>query len=160
MGAGKLTELSDKADNLDDVINGTIEQDETFEGTGYINKESSSTFSIEITNIPISNKNEYKVEVVSGQEHITPRKLTIVVNDSSYYYGDIGNLVFESDYSAKFTAAQSDIPVKRIRVQVGIPYQISSGSVQINLTGLNDGVAQKEGLLERVEKLEKKLKLL
>ena len=152
----KLTELSDKADNLDDVINGTIEQDETFEGTGYINKESSSTFSIEITNIPISNKNEYKVEVVSGQEHITPRKLTILVNDSSYYYGDIGNLVFESDYSAKFTAAQSDIPVKRIRVQVGIPYQISSGSVQVNLTGLNDGVAQKEGLLERVEKLEGK----
>lgn len=156
VGSEKLIELNNKVDNLGYIVNGTIIKDETFEGTGYINRESSSTFSIEITNIPTSNKNEYKVEVVSGQEHITPRKLTIVVNDSSYYYGDIGNLVFESDYSAKFTAAQSDIPIKRIRVQVGIPYQISSGSVQVNLTGLNDGVVQKEGLLERVEKLEGK----
>lgn len=141
---------------MDGIIHGTTEEDEYIELSGDINKEASTTFYKNILeeDIPESDDYEYRVEVMEGQEHIKARSFLIVVNRSSYYYTGADNLKFESDYSATFKLTEADTPPTDMSFQVGAANQISSGTVKFRITGLNDGAVHKEGLVERVRKLE------
>lgn len=157
---------------------GLSEEETYYDGTIDITTEKTASTKINEGDIPKSDNYEYRIEVIEGQEHITPRKLTIIVN-GSYYIPNPGisynKLNFESDYSATFKLVDENVPPTFILVQIGTPYQVSAGTAKFRLSNvvsesssggihgdietLQNGLSTTDGRVKeidsRVEKLEK-----
>lgn len=140
----KVTDTRATVELLDDEIFGNAESSEL---SGDINMV--STFNLKFDSIlPASQDNRYRIEVVSGQEHIKPRTFGCLIN-GSYYISDYNNITYESDYSATIQVAEKDTPITNFRVQVGVPNQVSAGSVTIRVSNIVTG-----GISNKVERLE------
>ena len=126
------------------VTGGNIESSEL---SGDINM--TSTFNLKFGSIlPASQDNRYRIEVISGQEHIKPREFGCLIN-GSYYIKNYDNIAYESDYSATIQVAEKDTPITTFNVQVGIPNQVSAGSATVRVSNVVTG-----GIKNKVESLE------
>lgn len=118
---------------------GLSEEETYYDGTIDITTEKTASTEINEGDIPKSDNYEYRIEVIEGQEHITPRQLTIIVN-GSYYIPNPGTsynkLNFESNYSATFKLVDENVPPTFILVQVGTPYQVSAGTAKFRLSNV------------------------
>lgn len=118
---------------------GLSEEETYYDATIDITTEKTASTKINEGDIPKSDNYEYRIEVIEGQEHITPRQLTIIVN-GSYYIPNPGTshnkLNFESDYSATFKLVDENVPPTFILVQIGVPYQVSAGTAKFRLSNV------------------------
>lgn len=108
--------------------------------SGSVNTE--STFYLDFKSVlPESSDNRYRIEVISGQEHIKPRTFLCLIN-GSYYTESNKNITYESDYSAILQVAEKDIPITAFYVQVGVPNQVSAGPVTVRVSNIGtNGIA-------------------
>ena len=153
--------LEDKTQSLDKEIFGTSESSEL---SGNINM--SSTFSLNFpSTLPESSDNRYRIEVISGQEHIKPRTFLCLIN-GSYYTESNKNITYESEYSAILQVAEKDTPITAFYVQVGVSNQVSAGPVTVRVSNIGtNGIADEvesiksdvTGLKSDVEEINEKI---
>ena len=153
--------LEDKTQSLDKEIFGTSESSEL---SGNINM--SSTFSLNFSStLPESSDNRYRIEVISGQEHIKPRTFLCLIN-GSYYTESNKNITYESEYSAILQVAEKDTPITAFYVQVGVSNQVSAGPVTVRVSNIGtNGIADEvesiksdvTGLKSDVEEINEKI---
>lgn len=139
---------------------GLSEEETYYDGTIDITTEKTASTTIREENIPKSDNYEYRIEVIEGNEHITPRKLTIIVN-GSYYIENPGTsnnnkLNFESDYSATFKLVDGNIPPTYIQVQIGTIYQVSAGTAKFRLSNVVSE-SSSGGIHGDIEKIQNRL---
>lgn len=138
---------------------GLSEEETYYDGTIDITTEKTASTTIREENIPKSDNYEYRIEVIEGKEHITPRKLTIVVN-GSYYIENPGTsnnkLNFESDYSVTFKLVDGNIPPTYILVQIGTIYQVSAGTAKFRLSNVVSE-SSSGGIHGDIEKIQNRL---
>ena len=139
----EVTNIHDTVELLDDKIFGDTKSSEL---SGKINM--TSTFSLIFAPVlPESSDHKYRVEIVSGQEHIKPRTFGCVIN-GSYYIESNKNITYESDYSATLQVAEKDTPITAFYVQVGVPNQVSAGPVTVRVSNIGTN-----GIADEVERI-------
>ena len=151
---GEVENTSATVESLDDEIFGNTESSEL---SGNINM--SSTFSLNFSStLPVSSDNRYKIEVISGQEHIKPRTFGCVIN-GSYYIESNKNITYESDYSATLQVAEENTPITKFLVQVGVPNQVSAGPVTVRVSNIGtNGIADEvESIKSNVEEINERI---
>ena len=146
----KVTDTRATVESLYDEVFGDTKSSEL---SGEINM--TSTFSLIFAPVlPESSDHKYRVEIVSGQEHIKPRTFGCVIN-GSYYIESNKNITYESDYSATLQVAEKDTPINAFYVQVGVPNQVSAGSVTVRVSNIGtNGIADEvESIKSNVESI-------
>ena len=159
----QINSLIKSINQLENEIVG--QSDESVEKS--ISLKLTSTSSAEFIDVLPKISHNYILEFIDGSEKIKPRSLTLILNNSIYYYE--GNtdkkriLTWESDTKAYVTILEEDIPITGFMTSIGIVNQLQSGDVTIKVTNIseNEGLQQLiNSISEKVDKNTSNIELL